>query len=140
MRPATPVGSYGSFAPGGAAFYATAAALRTFADDLRQAGRGVVDLVSPPAELVEEASIRQLLFTIQPSDQPAAIGRRGDVLVVAGGSHAMSKLAETMENLADSSDQLGGTVPPHVDLEYFPGHGFLDSSSMWLTLVLIEGV
>lgn len=133
-------GAYGSFSPGGAALYATSAAFRALAGRLRQADRDVIDLDSPPEDLVEEAPIRHLKITILSSAEPAAIFRQDDVLELAGGLDAMCKLAETIENLADLTDRLGGAVQPHVDLEYFPGHGFLDSRSIWLTLLLIEGV
>ena len=139
MSDQSPVGMYGSLASGGGALYATAAALRGLATDLRQGGSGVVDLDTPPAGQIEVAPIRQLAFAVSLSDEPVAIGRQGDVLLLEGGSQSMSKLAQTFENLSVSTEQLGECVAPHVDLEYFPGHGFLGGSSLWLTLILVEG-
>lgn len=129
-------GAYASFAePKGVALYGSAMALRTIADAL---GKGAVELAldSPPPDAIEAGPVRSLRL-LGAERGPVILRARDKSLEIDGGSVERGLLAQTLRNLS-SSPQVAGPVPTHVDLEYFPEHGFLDEASMWMTVILVR--
>ncbi len=138
MKPAPLRGLYGSFVYSGAALYASAPTLRLLAKRCRLPEPGFFPLEAPPADLADDGAVEALEVVLVNLDRAVRIGRTNDVLKIHGGADAMELLAQTMENLADSTDRLGDYIRPHMDISYFPGHRFLDPTSMWLTLLIVE--
>lgn len=136
MTPTSLAGAYGSFAPGGGiGLYGTPIAFRRLAALVRQTSGKAVMLDPAPAGVLEEAQVSGIACTDVPG-QPVDVRRRDGRVEVTGGAVARDMLAETLENLADAEDRLDDVIPPHVDLEYFEGHGFLAPTSMWMTVLL----
>jgi hypothetical protein len=90
----------------------------------------------PPPESVVETSALRAIRVLAEGGGPIELRASGNTIVIAGGSDALGKLAATLENLA-VTPQPAGEVSRHVDLEYFPGHGFLSETSMWMTVTLL---
>jgi len=130
--------AYASFAhPDGVALYGSQTALRTLANLLRQSGSFDLAMGAPPAEATEEGPVRAIRIVDASSEEPVVIRRSDGIVEIVGGLPARRRLADALDNLAQLTDRLGGPVRPHVDLEYFPGHGFLTEDSMWMTASLI---
>jgi hypothetical protein len=129
-------GAFASLARGdGIALYCSADALRNLASIIRDAAPTDVGLTMPPEDVVEEAPLRAIRVLSGDAD-PIDLRVAGDAIEIEGGSSALAKLAQTLENLADAP-AFGAEVLRHVDLEYFPGHGFLGAASTWMTVILL---
>jgi len=131
------VGAYASLARNnGIALYGSAESLRELASVIRAGGLTDIGLSAPPDDALEVAPLRGIRV-LTGDREPVELRAIGEVIEMAGGSDALNKLAATFENLA-AAPELGGLVPRHVDLEYFPGHGFLGEGSVWMTVTLLS--
>jgi hypothetical protein len=119
-------------ADGGIALYGTADSLTQLARHFR--GDGIVRLASPPAEIVETTALQAV--QVVPGEGPVELRVDGESIVVGGSDAARAKLAESVEHLADDAP-FGGIVARHIDVEYYPGHGFLSELSAWMTVTLL---
>jgi hypothetical protein len=117
---------------GGVALYGTAGSLRRLASHIRSDGD--VRLASPPPETIEAAALHTV--RVVPGDGPVELRVVGDSIEVTGRADLRAKLAASVENLA-SEAAFGGVVARHIDLEYFPDHGFLSERSEWMTVTLL---
>ena len=115
----------------------TADALRLLAVHLRGRASVALGLDRAPDEVVEEGRIEQIAIRTLVNDERVVLRHAGTVLEITGSSSAMGKLGQALENLAESAQRIDDLVRPHIDLEYFPGHGFLDADSTWVTVFLI---
>ena len=126
-------GAYATVASdGGIAVYGTAEALTRLASRIRS--DGIVSLAPPPAEVIEAASLQAV--RVVSADGPIELRVVGEAIEVAGESDCRAKLAASVENLA-ADRAFGGVVARHIDVEYFPGHGFLSEKSAWMTVTLL---
>jgi hypothetical protein len=129
-------GAYASLAEGnGIALYGSADALREVASLIRLGASAEVGLSELPEEDLEVAPLRTV--RVRTTDQNSVdLTVAGDAIEIVGGTRSLEKLADTLENLAEEP-AFGGEVLRHVDLEYFPGHGFLSEESTWMTVILL---
>jgi hypothetical protein len=117
---------------GGIAVYGTAESLRRLASCIRSAG--VAGLPPPPAEVIEAESLQAMrVVSAHGSVELRVVGQ---AIEVVGDSDSRAKLAASVESLA-ADDPFGGVVARHIDVEYFPGHGFLAENSAWMTVTLL---
>jgi hypothetical protein len=130
----TLVGAYGSFAPpDGARLHASRYELRRLATFVRGGSATEIKLAPPPERLTESDAIRAIRVLTH-DDGPVSLRRAtGSDIEIVGGATARGRLANTLENLADSPPT-ETSVTRHVDLEYLPGHGFLSEQSMWISV------
>ncbi len=129
-------GAYASLAgENGIALYGSGESLRSLASIIRVGAPAHVDLPAPPEDAVEIAPLRTIRL-LRSDREPVNLRVTGKVIEIAGGVGALSKLAASLENLADTPE-FGGQVPRHIDVEYFPGHGFLGEGSTWMTVTLL---
>jgi hypothetical protein len=126
---------YASLAdPYGVALYASADALREIAKLLDNGSSVQIALGEAPSDIVQAGPVRAL--RILPAEGPIEIRADGEIIEIAGGVEARRMLAATLKNLAlEPYDE--GPVPRHVDLEYFPDHGFLSERAMWMSVFLL---
>ena len=125
--------AYASVASGGGiAVYGTAESLLRLAAHVQS--DGVVGLASPPAEVIEGPPLRAV--RVVSADGPVELRVDGLTIDVVGGKESRDKLAASIENLA-ADEPFGGVVTRHIDVEYFPGHGFLSEKSTWMTVTLL---
>lgn len=117
---------------GGIALYGTAESLTRLAT--RIGSEGVVELATPPAETVE-AAVLQVVRVVN-ARGPIELRVIGQTIEIAGDSASRAHLAASVENLA-VDDPFGGVVARHIDVAYFPGHGFLAETSAWMTVILL---
>ena len=128
-----PVDAYGSYAaPGGARLHASPSALRQLAAFVRDGSATEIVLRPPPEGLTESGAISGIRV-LADDDGPVSLRAVGSEIEIVGDATARGHLASTLENLADSPPT-GTSVTRHVDLEYFPGHGFLSETSMWISV------
>jgi hypothetical protein len=59
---------------------------------------------------------------------PVRISRSAEQIVIAGSPEFLRILARNIDFLADQQDTVG-SIPPHLHIEYFEGHAFLDKKS-----------
>ena len=129
-------GAYASDTPdGGVALYGSADSLRSLTRAIRLGTPTELRLMAPPDEIIEQAPISAIRL-MAGRDTMVKLRVVGGVLEIEGGVQARAKLAQGLDNLADTT-AFGGLVPPHVDLEYFPGHSFLDEGSAWMSVTLL---
>ena len=88
----------------------------------------------PPAEVVETRAVRAV--EVVPGDGPVELRVDAETIIVRGSDEARAKLAASVENLAGDAP-FGGVVARHIDVEYYPGHGFLSEQSAWMTITLL---
>jgi hypothetical protein len=125
--------AYASIASqGGIALYGTAESLVRLASRIQSGG--IVRLASPPPEVIESGALHTV--RVVPGDGPVELRVARDTVEVKGGDVPRAKLAASIENLA-SDATFGGVVARHIDVEYFPGHGFLSERSEWMTVTLL---
>jgi len=117
---------------GGIALYGTAESLTRLASRMRS--DGVVGLASPPPDVIEAASLHAV--HVASVDGPVELRVVGQTIEVTGDRESRDKLAASFENLA-ADLAFGGLVARHIDVEYFPGHGFLSAKSTWMTVTLL---
>lgn len=65
-----------------------------------------------------------------------AVSRQATQMRLIGGTHAMSLLAETLEELA-TAERSANRVPHHVDLGFFEGNQMLEDTGYGLTITLV---
>jgi hypothetical protein len=136
-KPHTLAGAYASLGrDNGIALYGSAESLRTLASIIRGGEPADIDLSPPPEDALEIAPLRTIRV-MTGERETLNLRVTGEAVEMAGGSGALSKLAASLENLADTPDS-GGQVPRHIDLEYFPGHSFLGEGSTWMTVTLLR--
>ena len=129
----TLVDAYGWFrSPNGAALYASPSALRRLAEFVREGSDTDILLAAPPTAPPGFEPVHGVRVS-EHRDGAAPLRVHGHDIEIAGGLTARDHLASTLENLADSPPT-NTSVTRHVDLAYFPGHGFLSEDSMWTTV------
>jgi hypothetical protein len=117
---------------GGIAFYGTAESLLRFASRIRD--DGLAKLAAPPHEVSEATPIDTVL--VFATEGPVELQVVGQQIEVTGDRESRAKLAASVENLA-ADMAFAGVVARHIDVEYFPGHGFLSKNSAWMTVTLL---
>jgi hypothetical protein len=117
---------------GGIALYGTAKSLVRLASRIRD--DGLAELASPPPEVIEAMPLDAV--RVVSARGPVELQVVGRTVEVAGDSESRSKLAASVENLA-ADVPFGGEVARHIDIEHFPGHGFLSENSTWMTVTLL---
>jgi hypothetical protein len=130
----TLVGAHGSFVPpDGARLDASRHELRRLATFVRGGSATEIKLAPPPERLTEPDAIRAIRVLAH-EDGPVSLRRAtGSDIEIVGGTTARGRLANTLDNLADSPPT-ETSVTRHINLEYFPGHEFLSEQSMWITV------
>jgi hypothetical protein len=106
------------------------------ANRLRTASPTELVLATPPHEVAESGAVEAIRL-LAGSEGAVVVRASREAVVVSGDNHALGVLADTLDNLAATPQPLGGVIR-HVDLEYFPGHGFLGENSMWMTVYLLS--
>lgn len=128
-------GAYASLtADNGIALYGSADSLRNLANIIRNGAPAGIDLSPLPDEVLEKGPLSRI--RVLAGDGPIELRVTGEAIEIVGGTAALTKLAASLENLADTPE-FGGEVPRHVDFEYFPGHSFLAEGSAWMTVTLL---
>jgi hypothetical protein len=117
---------------GGIALYGTARSLARIASCIRD--DGIAGLASPPPEVVEGTPLDAV--RVVSAKGPVELRVVGRTIEVAGDCESRAKLAASVENLT-ADMPFGGVVARHVDVEHFPGHGFLSENSTWMTVTLL---
>ena len=129
-------GAYASVSQdGGIALYGSAESLRNLADTIGGGAPADIDLSPPPEEVLEKGPLSTIRVF---AGDGGLIDLRvvGESVEIVGGAAPRAKLAAGLMNLANTP-AFGGEVPRHIDLEYFPGHGFLREGSTWMTVTLL---
>ncbi len=68
-------------------------------------------------------------------DGGVSISIDSDGLVMTGGRAALERLADHLARLSETPYRMGrGSVPSHVNLDYYDGHPYLADSDRWLTV------
>jgi hypothetical protein len=96
---------------------------------------GVVRLAWPPPEVIEAAPLDAV--TVLSGEGAVDLRVVGETLEITGGGDARARLAASVANLARDEAFGRGVVARHIDVEYFPGHGFLSERAAWMTVTLL---
>jgi hypothetical protein len=123
--------------------YGSAESLRQLAGYIRSGWSGTIllagELIDAPSghgwwtSDAEPANLKVVAIrTAAEPNAPVDIQAVGDVLSIAGGSIALSVLADSIDNLA-SDDVLTGPVDRHMSFASVAGDGWQSSSSQELT-------
>ena len=117
----------------------TSQALATLAAGLREASP-VVELPLNLPSAREIGAYSGFLTTIRIStvDQPVEVLRDGFVLQIRGSRSKLGLVASNIESLITSEEVVPtrGRIPPHLHMEFYPGHFFLHPDSEPLVIQL----
>ena len=129
-------GAYGSVAdPDGIALYGSASSLQALATAIRAEDPAEFVLATPPDEIVEARRLDVIRIRVE-RDRAVELRVNEGAVEIVGAPASLSKLAATLENLAEE-DPFLGIVSRHVDIEHFPGHAWLAQESSWMTVTLL---
>jgi hypothetical protein len=74
------------------------------------------------------------LVVIEPNGGKVKLSRQADQLVVEGAADLRAILADNIDGLADKPEELG----PDIQVDYVPGHFYLEEGSMPLVVAIRE--